>query len=502
MRIGRTARLGCLPSKRLMLFSITVAQKQTQTAKIPISRDPIKELHGRLIRGHNQADPIAISPRFVPKRRPCGSDLHACGRAADLVGGKRRNRFSEVVNLCKAMKEVDVEPDEVTLMKLSDWELADYLVEEHIERTRVQMNVYLGNTLIDMYGKRGLVESAQRVFDQMAVRNLVSWNALIMGYAKLEDVVSARNLFNRMPGRDVVSWTSMITGYTQVGRFQDAVKLFQEMVEAKVEPDEITVSAVLSACSHLGMLNVGMEVHELIRVNGIREDIHVGNALIDMYSKCGVAEKALKVFLEMKHKDSVSWTSVITGLAVNGFADRAVQLFDQMLNDNVTPTHGSFVGILLACAHVGLVDKGLEYFNSMEKVHRLMPQMKHYGCVVDLLSRSGCLERAYEFITSMPVQPDVVLWRILLSACNFHGNLVLAEIVLNKLLQLDHGITGSYLLLSQTYAGSHRWDAATRLRDLMKEDCVHKPSALSSIEAVDSQIYTCQQSVPKHCKKK
>jgi pentatricopeptide repeat protein len=185
---------------------------------------------------------------------------------------------------------------------------------------------------------------------------------------------------------------------------------------------------------------------------------------------------------EMKTKDSVSWTSVISGLAVNGFADSALDIFSQMLREGVQPNHGAFVGILLACAHAGLVDKGLEYFESMEKVHGLTPEMKHYGCVVDLLSRSGNLDRAYEFIKKMPLVPDVVVWRILLSACKLHGNVVVAEIAKNKLLKLDPCNSGNYVLSSNTYAGSDRWDDVIKMRELMEESNVQKPFGCSSIE--------------------
>ncbi|KAE8682341.1 GroES-like zinc-binding alcohol dehydrogenase family protein isoform 1 [Hibiscus syriacus] len=219
------------------------------------------------------------------------------------------------------------------------------------------------------------------------------------------------------------------------------------MMVAKVVPDEVTVATVLSACANLGALDVGQAVHDYIYKHRVQADAYVGNSLIHMYCKCGAVERAL-----------------------------------EMVKEGVQPTSGCFVGVLFACAHAGWVDKGLEYFESMEKVHGLMPEMKHYGCVVDLLSRSGYLERAYEFINRMPVKPDVVVWRILLSSSKLHGNVVLAEIATNKLLELDPSNSGNYVLLSNTYASSDRWDAATKMRELMEENDVQKPSGWSSIE--------------------
>lgn len=406
-----------------------------------------------------------------------------------ICGCTKWNRFKEVLGLFREMKVVNVRADSVTIMKvilacsyLGEYEIADSLVK-YTEENSIGVNVYLGNTIIDMYGRRGLVNFARGVFDRMRERNIVSWNAMIMGYTKVGNLVVARKFFDEMPDRDVVSWTAMITGYSQANQHSDAVKLFQEMMAAKVKPDEITVASVLSACAHLGSLDVGEAVHDYIVNHGVKADICVGNTLIDMYCKCGLAEKALKVFQEMKAKDSVSWTSVVSGLAVNGFANSALDLFSQMLREGIRPNHGAFVGILLVCAHTGMVDKGLEYFEIMEKVYGLKPGMKHYGCVVDLLSRSGNLEKAYEFIQKMPVVPDVVVWRILLNACKLYGNVALAEIVTHKLLEVDPCNSGNYVLSSSTYAGIDRWDDVVKMRKLMSESNVQKPFGYSSIEA-------------------
>ena len=398
------------------------------------------------------------------------------------------NRHKEILHVFNVMRMANVKADAVTMMKvilacnvLCEWNVADFMVD-YIEKNHVELSVYLGNTLLDMYGRRGLVKLAQAVFDRMKEKNLVSWNSLMIGYAKAGDLVSARRIFDEMPKRDVISWTSMISRYSQAGKFSDAVKLFQDMMLNNVNPDQVTIASVLSACAHLGMLNMGKVVHQFISEHNIRVDNYVWNSLIDMYCKCGDINTALQVFRDMKEKDPVSWTAIISGLAVNGSASSSVQLFEEMLSKGVRPTSGTFVGILVACAHGGLVDKGLEYFESMQKLHGVMPQMKHYGCVVDLLSRSGKLRTAYEFILNMPMAPDAVLWRILLSACKLHGDVALAEIVNSELLESDASNSGNFVLLSDTYAGVERWDAATKSRDLMEENYVHKPTAWSALD--------------------
>ncbi|XP_074282073.1 pentatricopeptide repeat-containing protein At2g29760, chloroplastic-like [Silene latifolia] len=405
-----------------------------------------------------------------------------------ICGFSRCCMYDRVLSVFDSMQVAGVRADAVTLVKvvmacnvLSKWSVADDVVD-YIERNCVDVDVYLGNTIIDMCGNRGLVELARRVFDRMSKKDLVSWNSLLKVYVKSGDLISARKLFNDMPIRDVISWTSLITGYSQAGKYSDAVKCFQNMMTSEIKPNEVTIASVLSACAHLGMLDLGQEIHKFISEKKILVDIYVGNALIDMYCKCGDVERALQVFLGMKEKDSVSWSAVISGLAVNGSANDAIQLFEEMLGENVMLTNGTFVGILLACSHAGLVDKGLEYFQSMQNVYGISPQMKHYGCVVDLLSRSGRLERAYEFILKMPIPADVVLWRILLSACKLHENITLAETVSKKLLELDAGNSGNYVLISDTCASAEKWDSATMFRDLMGENSVQKPSAWSSIE--------------------
>ncbi|KAK9672690.1 hypothetical protein RND81_12G117600 [Saponaria officinalis] len=405
-----------------------------------------------------------------------------------ICGYSRCNMYKEVLGVFDSMRVAGVKADAVTMLKaivacnmLSEWDVADAMMD-YIERNCVEVDVYLGNTMIDLCGKRGMVELAQGVFDRMSEKNIVSWNSLMMVYVKSGDLLSARRVFDDMPNRDVISWTSLITGFSQAGKYTEAVELFQDMMVTEIKPDEITIASMLSACAHLGMLDLGKEIHKFIAEHKIRVDIYVGNALIDMYCKCGDVKNALQVFQDMKVRDTVSWTAVISGLAVNGYIKSSIQFFEKMLSDNVMPSNGAFVGILLACSHAGLVDKGLEYFASMAKIYGIVPQMKHYGCVVDLLSRTGELERAYDFILNMPIPPDVVLWRILLSACKIHGNVVLAETVSNKLLESDAGNSGNYVLLSDTYAGAEKWDSATKFRDLMEENFVQKPSAWSSVE--------------------
>ncbi|KAG8390287.1 hypothetical protein BUALT_Bualt01G0067900 [Buddleja alternifolia] len=432
----------------------------------------------------------------------CCGDLCSSRRVFDEMGEKdlvswnsmicgysQCAKYEEVLGLFDVMRVENVTADAVTMVKvvlacsyLGEWKLVDSVVE-YIEDNCVEIDVYLGNTLIDVYGRRGLIALSWDFFDRMNERNIVSWNAMIIWAAKSGDLIAAKNLFDKMPERDVVSWTSMITGYAWAKDYDDAIRLFQEMMMAKVKPDQVTIATILSANAHLGRLDVGKAIHDYIRKNNVKSDIYVENALIDMFCKCGSIEEALAVFHEMKQKDSVSWTSVITGLAINGDSNHALELFSQMVREGIRPIHGTFVGILLACVHAGLVDKGLEFFYSMEKDYNLVPETRHYGCVVDLFCRAGDVRGAYDFIKGVPIFVDVVVWRILLSGCKVHGDLVLAKTAWDKLFELDPSNGGDYILSSISYASADRWDDAMKIREMMDKGDVLKPLGWSTIES-------------------
>ncbi|KHM99399.1 Pentatricopeptide repeat-containing protein [Glycine soja] len=343
-------------------------------------------------------------------------------------------------------------------LMIQGWSLSDQPTEAIRMYNLMYRQGLLGNNLTYPFSSRPVLESLMllaKVFVEMPETDLVSWNSLICGYCQCKRSRDVLGVFDAMRVAgvkdDVVTMVKVVLactslgewGYSQAGQFTEAVRLFKVMMEAKVKPDEITVASVLSACAHIDSLDVGEAVHDYIRKYDVKADIYVGNALIDIYCKCGVVEKALEVFKEMRKKDSV------------------------MDFDHFRPC---------TCAHAGLVDKGLEYYESMEKVYGLKPEMKHYGCVADLLSRSGNLQRAFEFIKEMPVTPDVVVWRILLSASQVHGNISLAEIATKKLLELDSSNSGKYVLSSNTYAGSNRREDAIKMRELMEQSNVQKPS--------------------------
>ncbi|KAL5709786.1 hypothetical protein ACHQM5_020431 [Ranunculus cassubicifolius] len=337
-------------------------------------------------------------------------------------------------------------------------------IHSHIIKFGTYSDVYVGTTLIDSYSKCGEIQFARQVFDEMPVRNVVSWNSLISGYAKCGNLCLARKLFDEMPEKNLISWTSMISGYAQNGCFVEALNVFEEMDTAGVKPNEITLVGVLSACANLGALSIGRRVHRFLEENDYKLDLFVGSALIDMYSKCGVVENALQVYKKMPNRNVVSCSAIIVGLAMNGRAMDAIKIFEDMRFDGILPGDITFTGVLCACCHAGLVEKGQFYFDCMTREYSIVPKLQHYACMIDLLCRAGQREQAYQLIKKMPIKPDVVVWGCLLGTCTTHLELKLGGIAARQILNLDPQHSGSLVFLSYAFAGVGHWDGVEWVR--------------------------------------
>ncbi|KAL5724418.1 hypothetical protein ACHQM5_007684 [Ranunculus cassubicifolius] len=343
-------------------------------------------------------------------------------------------------------------------------------------------NISSWNTIVDMYCKRGELEKARSLFDEMPERDVISWNALISGYAKVGESKAMRRLFDEMPKKNVVSWNVMITCYVHNRQFLEALELFRLMQESEVKPNEVTVVAVLPACAHLGALDLGQWVHAYINRNRIKMDIYVNTALIDMYGKCGSVDDAKRVFNNAVVRDTFLCSTMIDVLGSHGKADEAFEVFNYMRGMGIKPNDVTFVGLLKACSHAGLVETGAKYFKMMNEEFRVVPKVEHFGCMVDLLGRAGHIEEAHELIKGMPMDPHPIVWGMLLSACRIHGNVKLAEEVALRLIELEPHSCGNYVLLSNIYSKAGKWDEAANLRRKMKEKGVTKKPGCSSIE--------------------
>ncbi|KAF5204947.1 Pentatricopeptide repeat-containing protein [Thalictrum thalictroides] len=363
-------------------------------------------------------------------------------------------------------------------------------IHAHFVKLGFQVDPFAVTALVDMYAKCGLVSLARKVFDEMNEKDVPAWNSMISGYAKHGDLVEARELFELMPCRNVVSWTTMISGYSQNRRYEDALEMYIRMEEDKiVKPNEVTLASVLPACANLGALEMGERIETLVREKGFAKNLFVSNALLEMYAKCGKIERAGRVFEEIGWaRNLCSWNTMIMGLAVHGRWETGLELFHEMLNQGTSPDDITFVGVLLACTHGGLVEQGKRFFESMQEDFSITPKLQHYGCMVDLLGRAGLLNEAYAMINKMPMQPDSVVWGALLGACSFYHNVELAEKAAEFLFKLEPGNPGNYVILSNVYASTGRWDGVARVRKFMKGNQVTKAVGYSFIE-VDGIIH-------------
>lgn len=311
----------------------------------------------------------------------------------------------------------------------------------------------------------------------------VVWSALADMYAKCGRVDNARSVFDRMPVRDVVSWTAMVDRYFGAGRGGEGFRLFIHMLRSGIQPNEFTYAGVLRACAESTSEKLGRQVHGRMARSRTGDSCFAESALVHMYSKCGDMGTAVRVFEAMPKPDLVSWTAMISGYAQNGQPEEALCYFNMFLKSGFKPDHVTFVGVLCACAHAGLVDKGLELFHSIKNEYGIEHTADHYACVIDLLSRSGQFERAEEMINKMSVKPNKFLWASLLSGCRIHKNVRLARWAAEALFEIEPENPATYVTLANIYASVGLFDEVESVRRIMESKGITKVPASSWIEA-------------------
>ncbi|XP_057863845.1 pentatricopeptide repeat-containing protein At2g13600 isoform X2 [Cryptomeria japonica] len=422
-----------------------------------------------------------------------------------MIAGYDQNGFSyKALELfVQMLKEDDgiVMPDQFTVAtvvsacaSLSDLALGMQIHCYLIKNDSIVWDVFVGNALVDMYAKCGRVDLARQMFDKMPERDVISWTALIAGYAKSANFKEAQEVFDQMPQRNVISWNAIIAGRAQNGHCEEAIGLFRKMKREGIYPTHYTFANVLSACASLATLELGEQVHSHIVKAGFQfktgfdADVFVGNSLVDMYAKCGSIIKARLAFDKLHDRDGVSWNAMIVGYAQNGYGKEALEVFEQMLQEGMTPDRITLVGVLSACSHAGLVDEGRNYFSSMSQDHCITPLSEHYACMIDILGRAGHLNEAEKIIKSMPFEPDSITYGALLAACRIHGNVELGRWAAEHIFELDPQNSGPYVLLSNLYADAGRWDDVDKVRKLMKDRGVQKKPGCSWVE-VNSKVH-------------
>jgi pentatricopeptide repeat protein len=369
--------------------------------------------------------------------------------------------------------------------------LAGALHAHPLRRGLLPADLHIANSFVHMYAACALPDHARRVFDEIPRPNLVSWNALLDGYAKCRDLPAARLVFQRMPRRDVVSWSAMIDGCVKCGEHREALEVFEMMEETEsalpegggVRANDVTMVSVLGACAHMGDLEQGRRVHWFIQDRGFPLNLRLATSLVDMYAKCGAIYEALEVFRAMpvESTDVLIWNAVIGGLAVHGRSAESLDIFGEMQHAGVMPDEITYLCLLSACVHGGLVDEAWRFFRSLES-QGLRPHVEHYASLVDVLGRAGRLEEAYGVVKSMPMKPSVSVLGALLNACRLHGWVELGEVVGRQLVQLQPDHDGRHIGLSNIYAVARRWQEAKKARKVMEERGVKKVPGFSEID--------------------
>ncbi|KAK9137159.1 hypothetical protein Sjap_007753 [Stephania japonica] len=504
-----------------------------------------------------------------------------------IMGLSQNDQHVEALKVFKEMEMASVPPNEVTMASVisaysnSGGTRGSMLHTLAIKSGLCAFTLVLTN-LVLVYSTNSQLRDARIVFDGMQERNVVTWNVMLNGYSKAGLVDEARLLFERIPQKDLVSWSTMIDAYVQADKLVEALvtfrdmfwarirpnevtivnlisscgrqraidcgqqfhsmaiktgmdcydflqatmihfysgcskielaclqfdlgskdnisswnaliagfveesdatlKLFHQMLSCGFRPNEITMVSVLSAVANSGRLSDGRWVHDYINKNSIPLNENLSAGLIDMYSKCGSINDALELFSQVQSKaNSASpWNAIIYGLAMHGLARESLRVFTDMQKTRVSPNLITFIGVLTACCHAGLVEAGVQYYNSMRRLYNLEPNIKHYGCMVDLLGRAGRLAEAEQLIASMPMKADYVIWGTLLAACRTHGNVEIGERAAENLASLDPAHGAGKILLSNIYANSGRWDDVLLVRRAMQDQRMNRTTGRSVV---------------------
>ncbi|KAG9441033.1 hypothetical protein H6P81_016887 [Aristolochia fimbriata] len=314
-------------------------------------------------------------------------------------------------------------------------------------------------------------------------RSMSVANALMTMYAKCGCLSSASIVFQDMSNRDVVSWSTIIAGYCQESQGEEAFELFSQMRREGTRPNEFALASLLSVCATMAIVEQGKQIHAHVLSIGVECDPMVNSALINMYSKCGSIGEAKNIF-DAGNDNLVSWTAMINGFAEHGFSREAINLFEEMSVVGLRPDSVTFIGVLTACSHAGLVDLGIHYFKSMRRDYQINPGKEHYGCMIDILSRAGKLSDAESLINEMPFEPDDVVLSILLRACGLLNDIERARRTAKRLLKFDPSSAGTHITISNIYSATGMWADAAYMRKLMKSKGVRKEPGWSCIKVI------------------
>ncbi|XP_030529547.1 pentatricopeptide repeat-containing protein At3g20730 [Rhodamnia argentea] len=438
-------------------------------------------------------------------------------------------------------------------------------VQGCVEKGRLVGNLFVQSALIDFHSKCGQMEDADRLFERMTDRDIVSWNTMIGGYAvhglvansfqlfclmmregmapdcftlgsvlqacaaggallqvsqvhkfivewgflyykdltgslidayaKCGSVQTAHHLYRSMSEKDLISYTALVNAYARKGKYgNDFLDILKELACMQLEVDDITLCSILHICADIASLILGRQIHVLVLKRLASKDVAIGNALVDMYGKCGEIKDATHAFVEMQVKNVISWTSLIAAYGRHGFGDEAVALYRQMENKGLKPNDVTFLSLLFACSHSGLTGDGWHCFTNMISKYGIVPRAEHFSCLVDLSARSGQLEEAYKMIQEMDIKPNASLWASIVGACRIYGNTSLGKIAARHLVSLYPKNCTNYVLLASVYAETGAWECAQDTWSCMDKMGLKKDPGYSLLVPTKKRIALLQ-----HC---
>ncbi|CAM0911310.1 unnamed protein product [Alopecurus aequalis] len=382
---------------------------------------------------------------------------------AIIAALEQNGRYEDTVVHFNEMLRFGMEPDDFTygsvLKACAALQSLEFglMVHDKVIKSGLGSDAFVASTVVDMYCKCGMMTDAQKLHDRIGRQELVSWNAIMSGFS-----------LNKQS--------------------EDAQKFFSQMLDMGLKPDHFTYATVLDTCANLATIEIGKQIHGQIIKQEMLVDEYISSTLIDMYAKCGYMQDSLLMFEKAHKRDFVSWNAMICGYALHGQGVEALQMFNRMQKENVVPNHATFVAVLRACSHVGLLDDGCRYFHQMTARYKLEPQLEHFACMVDILGRSKGPREARKFISTMPFEADAVIWKTLLSICKIHRDVEVAELAASNVLLLDPEDSSVYVLLSNVYAESGKWVDVSRTRRLMRQGRLKKEPGCSWIE-VQSEMH-------------
>ncbi|KMT06853.1 hypothetical protein BVRB_6g151940 [Beta vulgaris subsp. vulgaris] len=357
---------------------------------------------------------------------------------------------------------------------------------QELQGTKFDRKNYPFSTMLSIAAYAPDLEMGRQIHCQCIVTTASSelkvGNSLLDMYARCGRLEEANLIFQSLSNQDTVPWTAMISALVQTGYHEKGLKIFIDMSRTNVNPDQSTFSTILRATASLASLSLGKQLHSLVFRSGFMSNVFCGSALLDMYAKCGSMRDAIKLFCEMPDRNIVSWNAMISAYAQNGDGDGTIRLFEEMVSTGLCPDRVSFLNVLTACSHSGLVNQGIRYFNSITELYNMEPRREHYITMVDILCRSGRFGQAEKLITEMPFHPDEIMLSSILNSCRIHKNQALAEKVVEQLFDMEVRDAGVYVNMSNIYASTSQWDKVAMVKKAMREHGVRKPPAYSWLE--------------------